>query len=241
MRGALLSAVVLAAACYQPVVPSGVPCSASGECPGGEPCVAGVCGGTEPLRPDTMLPDTPPETMMIVIGMDRTQLRDTEVNGYEPDSTSGDVDHFSVDGLETGLLWFDLAGVPPGLAVTKATLGLHTTDDADEAGGTVIVYRMLEDWDEAEANWANRAAGKAWSGIGARPPSRDEVPLATVRPDKRYTAYEVPLPTELVSGWLSLPSTNFGLAFVRGTSQQHVHFGSRESPTWSTLTLELRP
>lgn len=246
MRGALLPAVVLAAGCYQPAVPSGVRCSPSGECPGGEPCVAGVCGGTETIRPDapppdTQPPDTPPGTMVIVVGADRAQLRDTEVNGYEPDSISGDVDHWSVDGLETGLVWFDLSGVPAGLTVARATLRLVTADDADEAGGTVLVYRMLEDWDEARADWNTRAEGKAWSTPGAQPPSRDTESISTLQPDQEFAPFELPLPVDLVSGWLADPSTNFGLAFVRGTSNQHVHFRSRESPAWSTLTLELRP
>ncbi len=246
MRGALLTAVMLAAACYQPQVPSGVRCSASGDCPGGEPCVAGVCGGADPgqdapVAPDAPPIDAPPGTTVIVVGGDKSQLRDTEVASYDPGVNFGDDNHFSVDTPEVGLLWFDLSGVPGGLTVVKATLQLTTRDDADEAGGTVLVYRVLEAWNEAEVTWMSRTAGALWTSPGAGPPSREAAPLAELRPNQEFAPFDVALPASLVQAWLAEPTKNHGLALVRGTSNQHVHFGSRESPAWSKLTLELRP
>lgn len=245
MRGAHLPAVMLAAwlgvaaACYQPTVPAGARCAPSGACPGGAPCIAGVCGGGDPSMPDAS-PDSPPGTMRIVIGEDRSQVRDAEVMGYDPDLNLGDGDHISVD-PEIALLWFDLSGVPGGLTLEKATLRLHTTDDADENNGTVHVYRLLESWDEAEVTWRSRAEGALWAGFGIEPPSRGDAPIAELRPNKEFTPFDVELPVELVRAWLADPGANFGLAFVRGMLNQHVHFGSRESPAWSKLTLELRP
>jgi hypothetical protein len=243
MRVALLSAM-FAAACYQPQVPAGVRCSVSGDCPGGEPCVAGVCGGAEPGTdapgaPDAAI-DAPPGILVITIGTEKSQLRDTEIASYDPGVNFGGDDHFSIDTPEVGLLWFDLAGVPAGLTVDKATLRLATRDDADEAGGTVLVYRVLEAWTEAEVTWMARTAGALWTTPGAGTPSREATKLAELQPNKEFASFDVTLPPSLVEAWLADPAKNHGLALVRGTSNQHVHFGSRESPTWSRLVLELR-
>jgi hypothetical protein len=86
-----------------------------------------------------------------------------------------------------------------------------------------------------------RTAADPWATPGADPPSRASAPIATLSPDKVGMAYDVELPVDVVRAWLAEPASNFGLAFVRGTSSQHVHVGSRETSAWSKLTLELRP
>ncbi len=237
MRGALLPAVVLAAAaaCYRPSIPAGAPCEETSECPEGQACIEGRCGG------DPAAPDGPPGTVVLVVGDDRSQLRDTEVAGYAPNQNFNDQDHVSVDSVETSLIWFDLSGAPAGLVLAAATLELSTTDDADENGGTVLVHRMLEGWDENEVTWNERTENVPWLAPGAAPPSREAAPIAEVRPDRERARFSVSLPLEVVRAWLADPATNFGLALVRGTSQQHVHFGVREATRWSKLTLELRP
>jgi len=240
MRGAFLPAVVLTAACYQPAIPGGVPCAASGDCPGGAACVAGVCGGRGLDAADPPI-DTPPGSMVVVVGMDRAQLRDTEVWKVNPTTSYGDQDHFSVDDGETGLLAFDLAGVPAGIAIARATLRIVTTDQASTDGGTVLLYRVLERWDEAAATWMMRTTTDAWTSSGATPPAREPAPLAELRPNQKLTPFEVALPVDVIEGWRAAPATNFGLAFVRGTSTQHVHIATRETGLASTLTLELRP
>ena len=100
---------------------------------------------------------------------------------------------------------------------------------------------MRQDWDEGQATWNERLANQPWANDGALPPSRDTTPVADLRPQQVFTAYETALPPQLVQDWLAQPQTNFGIAIVRSTSSQHVHLRSRESGAWSTLTLELRP
>jgi hypothetical protein len=234
MRGALLPAVVLAAGCYEPAIPSGVRCSPRGECPGDEACVAGICGGVEDVPED-------PDGNTVIVGAKKSQLRDTEISGYDPDAVLGEDDHFSVDELEVSLLWFELPPLPAGRELVKATLRLRTAADADEEGGSVRVFRMRESWDEGAATWFKRTPTQTWSAVGAAPPSRDEMPITVLRPDRTFTPFELALPVELVRGWIADPASNFGIAFVRGSSMQHVHIASRESEQWSTLTLELAP
>jgi Cys-rich repeat protein len=57
VRGCLLG-VILLAACYAPVIPSEVPCSANGDCPAGQTCSAGKCA----LTAGTLPPDGAPST-----------------------------------------------------------------------------------------------------------------------------------------------------------------------------------
>jgi hypothetical protein len=238
MRVALLPVAALATACYRPTVPSGAPCETSADCPSSQDCIEGMCGG----RLETGEPDAlPPGAVVFVAGEDRSQVRDTEIASYSREENFNDQDHVSVDTPETTLIWFDLAGAPPGLTLVRATLQITTTDDASEDGGTVLVHRLLEKWDEATVTWNQRMAGMAWMMPGALPPSREQASIAELRPNKERTRFDVELPVELVRGWLADPATNLGLAIVRGTSSQHVHFGVREATRWSRLLLELRP
>lgn len=236
MREALLSAIGLATACYQPALPSGVPCSQSGECPRGEACMAGVCGsaGTGEI-------DARPGADVIVIGADKSQVRDTELWKDWPTDNYGSQDHFSVDDSESGVVAFDLTAVPPGRVPIKAVLRVVTADDASTEGGTVLLYRVRERWDEASATWLLREGNRPWTAPGAGPPSRDTAPVAEFRPRLPFTPYEIEIPVDVVQGWLTDPASNFGLAFVRGTSTRHVHISTRETDQWSTLALELGP
>jgi len=54
VRGFLVS-LLLIAACYEPVVPSAVPCSPNGDCPDGQTCTAGKCV----FETGTIMPDAP--------------------------------------------------------------------------------------------------------------------------------------------------------------------------------------
>jgi hypothetical protein len=44
VRGSLIGVIVIAG-CYQPSFPTGAPCTVTDECPGGQMCVGGICGG----------------------------------------------------------------------------------------------------------------------------------------------------------------------------------------------------
>jgi hypothetical protein len=246
--------LVLVAGCYRPAAPIGAPCEQTSDCPAGQVCVGNVCGGT--VEPDAPLPidavdapppdaapDTPPGTMMIVIGDDAAEVRDTEVNQAEPDTVLGEFDHVSVDTPETTLLWFDLTGISPTVTVLSATLTV-TTDggSADRNGGTVTIHRMREAWLENEATWNLRAAGQTWALSGARPPSRDAAPMTTFQPNSVNASFNADLATAMVQEWVAQPATNFGIAIARGTSTQHVHFWAKESGgNWPRLTLIVQP
>src|SRR5687767_13114490 len=89
--------LVIAGGCYQPTIEAGAPCEQSSECPGDLECIGNVCGGM--LQQDAAIdapppdapPDAPPGTLMIVIGNDPDQVRDTELNQSVPNDTHGTI------------------------------------------------------------------------------------------------------------------------------------------------------
>lgn len=219
--------------CYDPSIATGVPCNNADECPRGQPCVGNVCGGTADAAGD-------PPTERIVIGDDEAELRDVEIWGVNPNTNYGDSDHFSIDDAESGLLWFDVTSISSTKTVVAATLTVVIADEADEAGGTATIHRVRREWAEGEATWILCTATQGWPASGARPPGSDATPVATFSPAAIDTAYDIELPASLVQEWIASPDVNFGLVFVRGSSNQHVHVRTRESGVWSRLTLDVR-
>jgi hypothetical protein len=218
--------------CYDPSIATGIPCARNDECPRGQLCAGNVCGGTADAA------DPPTET--IVIGEDAAEVRDVEIWGAEPNTNHNDSDHFSIDDAESGLLWFDVTSIPSTRTVVAATLTVMIADEADEDGGTATVHRVRREWVESEATWLLRTSTQDWPASGARPPASDETPVATFSPAATETAYDIELPASLVQAWIASPAENFGLVFVRGSSNQHVHVRTRESGVWSRLTLDVR-
>jgi hypothetical protein len=57
--------------------------------------------------------------------------------------------------------------VPASATARAVTLSVSTTGTAQDPSG-VRVYRVFEDWSEAEATWELRAAGQPWSTAGSQ-------------------------------------------------------------------------
>lgn len=233
MRGVLIS-IVLAAGCFQPDPPSGVECSALGECPAGMPCIEGIC--SEPQGG----PDQPPTKVVITIGNQRSQVQDTELWLDAPMQTHGEDDHFSVDETEFGLLRFEFPEELRSYTLERAQLKLRTYDAAAvQLGGTVKVFQVLESWDEDTATWFLRKANEAWSTPGAGGSTHAPDAMAEVVPFAPHSDIVVDLPLDVVRSWIQSPGTNHGMIFKRGSVMEHIHFGTTESPVWSKLILDV--
>jgi hypothetical protein len=246
VRWAVLCACVLAG-CYQPTFPVGGACATNAECPGGQPCVNNVCGGTA-STPDaavdapTVVIDAPPPPgdaappIEIVIGDDTSELRDAEIMIDE--LNFGDGDHVSVDDQDFAVMRFELSSISTAATIVSAQLTVRTFDTAGTDGGTIFVHRLRESWEESTVTWDMRNATQAWSTAGALPPSSDGASVATLSPAAINTDYTVDLPIAMVQEWVSSPSENFGVLFVVGTTDVHVHLRSRENSPATRLTLQ---
>jgi hypothetical protein len=196
-----------------------------------DPSVAGELGPTASTR---------------TIGVDPDELRDSEAWLAFPDRNFGAGDHVSIDTDETGLVWFDLSGVPASAIVQAATLSV-TTKDRIATTGTIGIHRVREEWNEGTVvdspgatNWYERMPGQTWTAEGVGVGSRDAEVLATFSPGTFETTYTIALPAEVVQEWVADPSTNFGLALVAIDTDDHVHLHSRESGgRWPTLTIDV--
>lgn len=249
-RFAIALPLAVAGGCYEPAAPAGAPCGVAEPCPTGQTCnlatarcEIGLGGGlpVDAARAIPDAPDAPPGATRVVIGARRDQVRDAEVWLAEPDTATGTIDHISVDDAESALVWFDVSSLPAGADVLGAFLTLTVADEADETGGTVMIYRLRESWDEAAATWNRRTGAATWMTSGARPPSRDGVELAELRPQVVGATYLVEIPAYVVEEWIAAPGDNAGLLLGRGSSTEHIHLRARESGVWTTLTVDLAP
>jgi hypothetical protein len=161
---------------------------------------------------------------------------DTYLSSSNPDDNKGAKEawYASTADARHALLRFDLSAIAPDAVVVSASLSLWTTDYA--SGGALRLYEMLESWDEGDeddapgvSNWYFRQPQRAWSGVGATPPSSGNLPVAELEPDTFFTEITAPLPASLVQGWVSSPAANFGVTFVAASSDGDFGFSSREA------------
>jgi hypothetical protein len=144
-----------------------------------------------------------------------------------PDQNTNGSDYFIIDGdvTCTGLVRFDLSSIPVGATIDAAELLLWNDNDG---GDTCTVHQMLEAWDEASATSNQRAAGQAWLGTGATPPSRTANLIGSFTPATANTSYTSAIATAVVQSWVASPAANHGVAIVTSSSNGS-RFKTRET------------
>lgn len=155
-----------------------------------------------------------------------------ELNGGASDYIDGG------DGC-TGLLRFDLTGLPEGATILDASAALFPRE-VPTIRGQVAVHRILESWVEGSgdnqrgvANYIERLPGVRWATAGARPPgSSDSTPFHSFDPSELQFQV-IPIPAAMVQAWVDDPASNHGIAlFGSGygpPDSQHPHFISSDS------------
>ena len=146
-----------------------------------------------------------------------------------PNENTNDRDYVIVDGdlIATAIMRFDLSAIPSSAVVTAAELVLYVDGDP---GAPVSVYQLLESWDEATATSNQRAAGMAWLGAGATPPSRGTTAIGTLSPATPNVLVSGAIALPTVQSWVTTPATNFGIA-IATTNADGPRFASRERGT----------
>jgi hypothetical protein len=197
--------------------------------------------------PDARPPDAPPTfdaPPILVSFSDRSGdvngvTVETDIQDSTPTQNYGTANDFGCDKPEsaepidrTGLLRFDLTSIPTSARVVTVELQLVNEPGSRSVDG-VRVHKLLEAWTETQASWQQRTTGVNWSVIGADPPtSRLSSFEVEFFPNTDGGTYAFPLPLALVQGWVSTPSTNFGIAFECNTDDG-VDFISSEATATS--------
>jgi hypothetical protein len=127
----------------------------------------------------------------------------------------------SIPDTTVSLLRFDLSGLPAGTAITGAQLTLAVFKNPSTTG-SVTIHQQLEPRTEWETTWNERAAGVPWTAPGCGVGSRSALVLARFEPYALQT-YLIPLPSNVIQGWVDDPSRNFGFVLA-GDGTDYVDF-----------------
>lgn len=141
-------------------------------------------------------------------------VEDTFINGWSVDTNYGTNTRLLVRSGEwmSALLRFDLSGLPAGVSVQEAKLGLYVSGRSNTNPITMEVYRLRRPWREMEATWNLARAGDAWGVPGAKAAGTDldSAPLSRLQMNGISTWAEWDI-TAAVRDWLAAPASNFGV------------------------------
>lgn len=151
--------------------------------------------------------------------------------GAVADMWAGYDDYLDPDGeIVRSLVAFDISGLPPGQAVTKATLRLYLVGSWDypDTERTITSYRATSGWSEMAAAWNNQP------GYGEAHGS-----ASILTSDWNWHEFDV---TNLVEAWYAGTETNHGIV-IRGPEYSGLDsswraFSTREGPYPPELVVE---
>ena len=190
------------------------------------------------LESATLFVGAPPQT---VVFSGPIQVEDAQITADTPTLAAGGDQSINVDGQAPhahGLLKFpsligSLSGqVPAGAIVTSAILQLNCTN----AGQSMRIYRLTQNWVEDDATWNERAAGLAWGSAGADGLASNAGTAVTG--DCTVTGQRLIDLTLLVQEW-SNGSPNYGVVMTE-SGTDGVDFSSSESSLSPMLTVSYK-
>jgi hypothetical protein len=149
---------------------------------------------------------------------------DTYISQYSPTSNYALQANLMIknDGVQQGLLRFDLSCLPENAVVRQATLRLFAYNRDRNLAMDLQVLPLLRAWMDLQATWNRAAAEQPWGLAGASQVGTDRVadPVAVQSMLAINAWYEFDI-TQLVAAWTSNSTTNLGL-LLRGLGAQSV-------------------
>ncbi len=100
-------------------------------------------------------------------------VQDTTLDEWKPATNYGNFGFIGVraGNAQTGVIRFDLDGLPAGAQIKRALLRLYRLPVADTSGSLdVTVFRLLRGWTEMQATWNQAANSSPWGTPGASGP-----------------------------------------------------------------------
>ncbi len=122
------------------------------------------------------------------------------------------------------LIKFDLTSLPTGAIITSATLRLNLVGSSDTGAYNIGLYKIIKPWGETTATWSNFSSGGNYDS------TQQAVTNVTLG---NFGFKEWGLPISLINGWMTTPTSNYGLALVYESSTKgpDYQFASKEYTT----------
>jgi hypothetical protein len=143
---------------------------------------------------------------------------DTFVSSAAPNVNNGSGIALAVGTGTSTYIQFNLAGIPAGATISKATLRLYV--DAVAKAGSFDVYEVTNAWTESKLTYNTPAPVPGISATGGKP-----IALTTASLNQ-FLLIDI---TPLVQGWLDGSIPNDGLALALTTPAGAFSFDSKES------------
>jgi hypothetical protein len=163
---------------------------------------------------------------------------DAQISADSPNANYAGATEINVDGLSPhahavikfpNIFGSGPGQVPAGASFVKATLDVNCLN----VGNAMRLYRLIEDWVEADATWNNRAAGFAWTNPGADGSgSHAATPLDGNCSSTGWRTFDI---TPFLQDW-SNGSPNCGIV-MKDTGTDGVDFYTSESATPPVLNV----
>jgi hypothetical protein len=194
------------------------------------------------LRNAPQGPTGPTVTLVLQDGLyGYSGTSDTTLDSWQPAQPSGADNRLrlfysrppSIVTQKSPVVKFDLSLLPPGAAVSSATLRLWAPA-APAHDVRAQAHGVLRAWDEATASWNEALAGQPWTQPGASAVGVDRTLWASspqqILEGARWYEFDI---TPLAQQWAQEPNSNHGvvLTALAGDSGANVEarFASRES------------
>jgi len=129
---------------------------------------------------------------------------------------------------KSGLVRWQLSGIPAGSIVQSASITFQITDPTTE---TFNVYKLLRPWTESQVTWQNAATGTPWATAGAMGATDRGAIVGTVTGSngtKTITLNSAGL--SMVQSWMD-GGTNAGVVIAHATNANAIYFATSEHAT----------
>jgi hypothetical protein len=210
-------------------------------------------GGSPPAATVTPTPTPLPPSGSLVLqnGVNGyAGCLDTYIDRYSPTQNfnpalSIKIEYSSGSETSSGLLRFDLAGLPAGIQITSATLSLYSTSQTYDLAMTVRAYALRRAWNVDEVTWNNASAGQPWGAPGANDITADRAGAAAAAAitagGNAWINFDI---TALAATWYADPSSNLGVLLrpeAAGGPANHALYSFVRSEATGASVIPLRP
>jgi len=197
-------------------------------------------------RTPTQTPLVSPTPAVLDLSSDNGTVRDTYISSWSPTTNYGTGSNAArlkvyKDAGRT-LIYFDTSRIPSDSTITRATLYMHIDGyDHGKSPTNVSLYKVLVDWSDTEATWAERLAGTPWGDFGcdsATDRLQSAQDVAVIDGVDQWYTWNV---ATLVQNWVWDPGSNKGMLLVGENWNDMRFYSSDQTVNKPHLYIEYAP